>query len=114
MSRKASVKTEPRERAQILAEMQAAEATIDRMRRFLDTTMSEIRSSRFTPYIVDDEGKRKRNPAFKDLREYESTLRAASRHLAALRAEEAALIGNTTGPASEWDEFVPVQKVNAE
>jgi hypothetical protein len=73
--------------------------------------MSEIRSSRFTPYVVDDEGKRKRNPAFKDLREYESTLRAASRHLAALRAEENALIGKT-GPASEYDEWAP--KVNVE
>jgi len=31
--------------------------------------------------------------------------------MAALRAEEAALIGNTGGPASEWDEFVP--KVDA-
>jgi hypothetical protein len=91
--------------------MQAAEATIERMRRFLDQTMSQIRSSRFTPYITDDEGKRKRNPAFKDLREYESTLRAASRHLAALRAEDANLIGKT-GPQSEYDEWSP--KVNVE
>lgn len=105
-----STKTAPRTREQILDEMQGTEATIDRMRRFLAKTMSEIRSNHFTPYVTDAEGKRRRNPAFKDLREYESTLRAASRHQAALRAEEAALIG-TTGPASEWDEFAPVQKV---
>jgi hypothetical protein len=110
MSRKASTKTAPRLRETILAEMQEAEATIERVRRFLATTMSEIRSSRFVPYVIDGEGKRKRNPAFKDLREYESTIRATSRHLAALRAEENALVGKS-GPASEYDEWAPKTEV---
>jgi hypothetical protein len=111
MPPRSAVKTTPRTREQILDEIQGAEATIERLRRLLDKTMSEIRSNHFTAYVTDDEGKRKRNPAFKDLREVESTLRAASRHLAALRAEEAALIGNTTGPASEYDEWAPKTEV---
>lgn len=110
MPPRSAAKTMPRTREQILDEIQGTEATIERLRRLLDKTMSEIRSNHFTSYITDDEGKRKRNPAFKDLREVESTLRAASRHLAALRAEEVNLIGKT-GPQSEYDEWVPKTEV---
>ena len=95
----------------IQAELSSAEASESTIRRLLDKSLRKIRSARFEPYVTDGDGKRKRNPLLKDVREYEATLRCVSRHMAALRAEEAALIGNTGGPASEWDEFVP--KVDA-
>jgi hypothetical protein len=70
--------------------------------------MSVIRSSRFQPYVIEENAKgipvRKRNPAFKELREYEATLRSASRHMAALRAEEAALL-ETAPEENPWSEF---------
>lgn len=106
MPQKSSTKVEPRTREQILEEMKGTEATCARLRRLLDSTMSIIRSSHFTLYVVSAEGKRTRNPALKDMRELEGSLRAAQRHLAALRAEEAALIG-ASGAGSEYDEFAP-------
>jgi hypothetical protein len=110
MPRKSSTKVDPRTREQILEEMQGTEASCSRLRRLLDKTLSEIRSTRFTLYVVDDDGKRKRNPALKDMRELEGSLRAAMRHLAALRAEEAALLGSAHAEESPLDEFAPQVK----
>lgn len=115
MPRKSSTKVELRTREQILEEMRGTEASCSRLRRLLDKTLSAIRSTRFVLYVVGADGKKKRNPALKDLRELESSLRAASRHLAALKAEEAALLGKTGGKTSEYDEFAPnvgTQKVD--
>jgi len=105
MARRSKAKPVTRTLEQIRAEMLAVEATVARIRKLLDSAMSVIRSSRFTLYIVDDDGKRKRNPALKDVRELEGTLRSATRHLSALRIEEARLLETAPVSASPFAEF---------
>src|ERR1700722_1872317 len=101
MPRKSNAKVVSRSLPEVQAEMTEVDATIAKLRKLLETSMSVIRNTRFQPYIVED-GKRKRNPVLKDLREYESTLRCAQRHLAALRAEEAKIVEQQPEQASQW------------
>jgi hypothetical protein len=90
---------------QIHAEMDEAEATIKRLRFFLRKAMRKIQSKRwFKPYVVNDEGKKVRNTAFKDVREYEATIRSVTRHMVALRQEEIALL-KTASEESPYSEF---------
>jgi len=105
VARKSNSKVAVRTREQILAEMTATEATCIKLRLLLEQSLSAIRSSRFTLWIVDEDGKKKRNPALKDLRELEGTHRSAHRHLASLRAEMDALIGSGQAEKSALDEF---------
>jgi hypothetical protein len=96
--------------AVIHEELSSAEATERTLRKFLDKALRKIRAARFEPYVVDGDGKKKRNPLLKDVREYEATLRCVVRHMAALRAEEAALLGSQPAVDDEYSEFAPEVK----
>jgi hypothetical protein len=102
-----AVKITHRTLAQIRDELTGAEATEQRLRSFLEKAMRKIRAVRFEPYLVNNEGKRIRNPLLKDVREYESTLRSVARHKASLRAEERSLIGQQSTEDNPYAEFAP-------
>ena len=110
MTQEVETKIVKRTPAMIHEELSSAEATERTLRKLLDKALRKIRAARFEAYIVDGDGKKKRNPLFKDVREYEATLRCVTRHMSALRSEEAALLGNTHEDASPLDEFCPVIK----
>jgi hypothetical protein len=106
VTQKDEAKVVKRTPAEIHDELSGADATERTLRKFLDKALRKIRAVRFEPYIVDSDGKKKRNPLLKDVREYEATLRCVVRHKA-LRAEEAALLGSQPADASEYAEFAP-------
>jgi hypothetical protein len=110
MPRKSASRTEKRSLEVVRAEMESTQATCDKLRRLLESSMSVIRSSRFQPYVIETNGNgnpvKKRHPALKEVREYRATLKAAREHLADLRAEEADILEHSAPPSrSRFAEF---------
>jgi hypothetical protein len=85
----------------IRADMAKGEAAALKLHALINRAMTIIKARRFRP--VDAEGKT--HPIFKQLREYESTLRSVDRHRARLRAEESALLRRVAPAADTWSEF---------
>jgi len=82
---------------------EAAE-TQAKIRLLLGRVLRTIKAARFK---AEHPETGKRNPAFKAVRDYESTLRSVDRHLARLRAEEAAILQQAApaNDANPWSEF---------
>jgi hypothetical protein len=115
MSKKSAANVPNRTLDEIREDVEATKATSAKLRRLVDSAMSRIRSSKFKPYVVvkNDAGElvRRRSPVFKDLREYETTLRSSEKHLARLRIEESAA-AKQAAPAEEsrFAKFAPERK----
>ena len=118
MARAAKAKAEPRMLEQVRTDIVAAEASAQKLRRLLDASLSAIRARRFQPWIEEVNARgilvKKRNPEFKNVREYSSTLKAVREHLAALRAEENALMQACADESSPWAAFKPKPVVGQE
>jgi hypothetical protein len=85
-----------------IAETTAAQRQLHAM---ISRTMRIIKAARFQP---KDSDTGKRNPVLKDLREYESSLRSADRHMARLVAEENSLLRTVADSITDqWSEFAP-------
>ncbi len=88
-----------------MAECDAARRSL---RLMVGRQLRILKAHRFKPHTPDG----KRHLAFKDLREFESTLRSADRHMARLRQEEAAILQRAGVAASSgWSEFAAPARV---